>query len=119
MATLTVYTSSRDGTAITPVSAAGGGDEFDNDGENVLLYVNNASGGDITVSVDTPNTMDGIAVGTKDAVVSAGTEEVLGPWPNAVYGQVSGAITNSIQITYSGVTSLTVCAIKMGSKQAA
>jgi hypothetical protein len=97
------------GTEPTFVAAAGGGDSFVNDGTKTMYLVDNASGGAITV------TFDGVGVGPTSAVafdddvatsVGAGAQWHFGPFPKARFG-------SSVTVTYSGVTSLTVAAVKL------
>lgn len=107
MAALSVTTSAPAGTAFTTASAAGGGDTFVNNGKT-LFYVNNGSGGDITVTFAAQNTVnvDGqsLTVSNLAVVVSAGTAKIVGPFPAGIFNNSSGAVA----VTYSGVTSLTV-----------
>lgn len=112
MATLSVQTISR--SAITPSlsAAAGGGDAFNNSGANkgrVFFWANNASGGDITVTFVTQSTVDGQAVTDRAVVVEAGTQELIGPFQSGIYNDGS----DLVQVTYSGVTSLTVGAFNL------
>ena len=112
MATLTVQAAAETG-GHTFSSAASGGDVFANDGRT-LLVVNNASGGSLTVTVAAQNTsptIDGYGPLTKGdggGAVAAGATGVFGPFPTVPFNNASGQAV----VTYSGVTSLTVAAIK-------
>ena len=70
-------------------------------------HVKNGGGSDITVTVDTPGTVDGLAIGNLAVVVTAGEERMIGPFPPGVYNQSTG----KIHVTYSAVTSVTVAAL--------
>ena len=109
MAELTVQPIIITGLEWTTASAAGGGDSFSND-ENTFFYVANGSGGDITVTFDDTGSVSptGATAFTPDVavVVTAAESRMIGPFPKARFG-------SSVGITYSGVTSLTVAAIKL------
>jgi hypothetical protein len=108
MATLTLQAINR--TGITPAFAAcaSGGDQFANAG-NVFLYIKNGSGAPITVTIGTPQTVDGLAVADREVVVPATDEVTVGPFPRATYNDSSGYV----QLTYSGVTTLTAAALSL------
>lgn len=110
MATLTAQTIVRAGLEATYAAAAGGGDEFVNTGVEVL-HVKNASVGDITVTVVSQATVDGLAVADRAVVVTAGEERFIGPFPTNVYNDAN----QKIQVTYSGVTTLTIAVLNPGS----
>ena len=109
MATLAVQKIVRTGLELVPVAATGGGDAFPNDGKT-FIYVNNASGGDITVTIVSQQTIDGLAVADKAVIVTASDARYIGPWPIPLYNDANGLV----QLTYSGVTSLTVAALRLG-----
>lgn len=110
MATLTVQTIARTGLETTYAAAAAGGDQFANDGKE-FLHVKNGSGGDITVTIESQVSSPpaGTAVTNQAVVVTAGEERMIGPFPKSAYNDASGYV----QITYSGVTTLTIAAIKL------
>jgi hypothetical protein len=84
------------GATITPVSAAGGGDTIVG-GQGVMLYVNNGGGSPITVTLVTPETVDGsLAVGDRAVSVTNATWALI-PVPSRYNS--SGVAS----ITYSGV----------------
>lgn len=107
MATLTVQEASSAGIAMSFVAAAGGGDEYDNTGAEVL-FVQNADASSKTVTCATQQTVDGLAVDDRDVVVAAGAIQAIGPLPTSAYNDGS----NRVQVTYSDVTSVTVCVVK-------
>lgn len=110
MATLSVQTINRDGLEATYSACAGGGDEFANAGDE-FIHIKNGSGGDITLTIVTQATVDGQAVGDRTVVITAGEERLIGPFPTGTYNDGAG----KVQLTYSGVTSLTIGILKLGS----
>jgi len=108
MATLSVQQISKAGVTMTLSAAAGGGDAFANDGKTTLV-ANNGSGGDITITLVTQATTDGLAVADRTWVVQAGALEAIADLDPDIYNDTSGLV----QVTYSGVTSLTVGAFRL------
>lgn len=112
MATLTMQVVNRDGTVITPVAAAGGGDAFAPGPTNYLRVVN-GGGSPITVTFAIPSGVSGfgqIAYTNKAVSVTNGTTRDIGPWP----GQLAAdPTTGLVTVTYSGVTSVTVAAVQL------
>lgn len=108
MATLTVQEISR--SAITPSygAAAGGGDQFPNDGRT-YLHIKNGGGSSITLTIATQLTVDGKAVADDAITVTNAQERVVGPFPPGIYNDANGMV----QLTYSGVTSVTVGAFRL------
>lgn len=94
------------GIAPTLAAAAGGGDTAIPD-DRSYLHVNNASGGAITVTIAAfPDTSPwGAAIPDLVVSVGAGVARLIGPLSPAVFANPSTGVAN---ITYSGVTSLTV-----------
>lgn len=90
-------------------SAAGGGDDFPNNG-NTYVAVNNGSGGAITVTVPIgvdPHASDPLHATTDSTVsLSAGQRKYIGPFDKVKYG-------NSVGIEYSAATSVTVAAFSI------
>lgn len=103
MATLAVQDISTAGLEATYASAAGGGDQFSNDGKT-LLHVKNGSGGDITVTIASQVACSQGSTHNTAVVVTAGEERFIGPFDPARYNDANGMT----QLTYSGVTSLTI-----------
>lgn len=115
MATLTVKDIVEAGLDPALEAAAGGGDQFTNDDSQRTFFVaNNGSGSPITVTipaVDTSKGQAGFGTMTRPdlvVVVPAGEERYIGPVANAFTDNSGFA-----QVTYSGVTSLTVAAVKL------
>lgn len=111
MATLTVDVLDRVAGLAEPTAAAaaGGGDDFPNDGRTFLI-VRNGGGGAITVTCDSVvNCSQGFDHNEPDAVsVGAAGETWFGPFPTARFGA-------SVAVSYSGVSSVTVAAVRMPS----
>lgn len=103
MATLTPEQVSLTGLDATQNAATGGGDEFLNNG-NIILRVENGSGAPITVTVISQATISGLAVADAAVTIPAGEFRFIGPFPPSLFNDANG----KAQITYSGVTSLTV-----------
>lgn len=104
MATLTVQQVLQAGIVPSYVDAAAGGDKFQ-PGANVWLHVKNGSGGVITVTVDSKvpsNYGDDVNLVNS---VAAGAEEIMGPFPPSRFASPTDGLAD---ISYSGVTSLTV-----------
>ena len=109
MATLSVQETSLAGVTPTYGAAAGGGDDFANDGRTVF-HVKNGSGGALTATfLDTGSTSPEEATAFDgDVVVSVGasSEEMVGPFPTSRF-------STTVSVTYSGVTSMTVAAVRV------
>lgn len=96
------------GATLTPTAAAGGGDTMVG-GQGVFLYVNNGGGSPINVTLATPETVDGdLQVDNRVVAVTNGTVQII-PVP-ARYNNPTTGLT---AITYSGVTTVTVAAVRV------
>jgi len=112
---LTVEDIARTGLEATYNAAASGdGNAIDNSSHRMFLHVVNGSGGSIDVTVQTPNTVDGLTIQDLVVAVPAGEDRFIGPFPD-MYDQVDAdnSIPTAIKVTYSSVTSLTVAAIRL------
>ena len=101
---------SRDGNDLTPLSVtpdATHGNKFWNNGKTFLL-VNNGSGGSLTVTIVTPNTVDGLAVSDRTVAIADGQLYAIGPFTTD-YKQSDGYI----HVTWSTVSSVTAEAITL------
>lgn len=114
MATLTPVSPSISGATLTPASASAGGDQFANPRGSGLVYVKNASGGSINVTIAAQTTTrpaegayPAMTVGNLVVAVPSSGERLIGPIPSA-YNDGNG----NVQITYSSATSVTVAAIQ-------
>ena len=108
MAALTSQTVSVTGLEATYAACAGGGDTFTNNGRT-FVHIDNASGGDLTVTFDDTGSVSpaGATAFTPDVavVVTAGESRFIGPFPTARFG-------TSVAVTYSGVTTLTIAVLQ-------
>ncbi len=94
------------------VAAAGGGDTFVNDSKNnTFVYIKNGGGGTITATFDDTGSVAPSGAKTFDPDIDQillTTEEALvGPFPQSRFGP-------SVAVSYSGVTSVTVAAFRLG-----
>ena len=108
MATLTVQDVNSGGAVPTYAAAAGGGDQFSNDGKT-MIHVKNGSGGSITVTVASQVSCSQGATHNTAVAIAAGAEKMIGPFPTDRYNDANGFV----QLTYSGVTSLTLGAFQL------
>jgi hypothetical protein len=97
-----------DGLSPAYSAAAGGGDTFVPD-EDTFLHIKNASGAPLTVTVATPNTVEGLAIADAAVAVAAGGAAFLGPFPKQHFARSADGLAS---ITYSGVTTLTLAVVK-------
>jgi hypothetical protein len=109
MATLTVQTVSRSGLNPAYAAAAGGGDKFAPD-KDTFLHVKNGSGGALTVVTPLTDPGSGQAISDVAVSVPAAGERMIGPFNASSFADPADGLAS---ITYSGVTSLTVAAIKV------
>jgi hypothetical protein len=109
MAELTVQTITRasDGLEPTYAAAAGGGDTVQVV-SNLFLHVKNGDASPHTVTVVTPGTVAGLAIADLTATIPASEERMIGP-----IDQNFRATNGLASITYDGVTSVTIAAIRV------
>ena len=108
MATLTKQSVVLTGLNPSYVAAAAGGDEFVNSGR-AFIHVKNGGAGSIDVTVDSQAPCS--QGYDHDAVVAvpAGEERMIGPFPKDRFNDSS----EKVQITYSGVTSVTIAVVEV------
>lgn len=110
MALLATQTVKRTGLNPTFAAAAGGGDEF-TPGDRTFLYVKNGSAGSITVTVVTPKqAFADVETADLAVAVPAGENRMIGPLPPQYFANPADGRGD---VTYSGVTSLTIAAIEL------
>lgn len=109
MATLTVQQTDLDGTTPSYAAAAGGGDEFTNDGRT-MLHVKNGGAGSITVTVNSRVNCNQGYDHDSVTTIGAGAEAMIGPFDTTRFNDPA---TGRASITYSGVTSVTIAAVKV------
>ncbi len=109
MATITAVSPKREANSFSMASAAAGGDEFvNNGGELLLLEHTNGAGADMTLTIVTQQTVDGEAVADKTITIGKGTIQLLGPFPTGIYNDANG----KVQLTYSSETDCQLAVIK-------
>lgn len=104
---MTVQQTLRTGIKPTYAAANAGGNSFANDGR-VRLVVVNGGVGSVTVTIDVVGTLDGLAVSDIAQAVPAGETWEFGPFAPGIFNQPDG----TVNVSYSGVTSVTVAAIR-------
>lgn len=116
MAALTIQSIGEAGLEATYAAASGGGDTIADDGtQRTFLHVRNGGVSDVTVTITAQNTsrsVPGMGTMTKSniaVVVTAGEERFIGPFAPDAYKNASG----NVEVSYSGVTSVTVAALKL------
>ena len=110
MATLATQTISLLGIVPAYSAAAGGGDQF-TPSEKTYLHVKNGGVGSITVTIVTPlEAAPNIAMADIAVTVANGAEKVIGPFGAALFQNATGLA----DVTYSGVTSVTVGVFRIG-----
>src|SRR3954468_16571349 len=107
MATIAVTQATTAGVAPpTFVAAAGGGDQFTNNGKT-LFEVKNGGGSPVTVTfVRQAACSQGVVHTTTVSVPATTGDRICGPFDPAVFNDSNGFC----QVTYSAVTSVTVAA---------
>lgn len=110
---LSITTVSRSGVdeAASLVAADAGGNYWNTTGVQ-WLAAKNGSGAPITISLTIQQTVDGQTPPARTVSVPAGKTYYIGPFPSAYNDANAPARAN---VTYSGVTSLTVGVFQLGS----
>ena len=96
---------------LTPSLAAANSDGsyVPNDGRT-FIQVKNGAGAPITVTIETPGTVDGNAIADLVVTIPAMTgDKVIGPFPPETYNQSDG----KLKITFSAVTTVTIGAFRL------
>jgi hypothetical protein len=96
-------------TGLTPTygAANAAGHSFANSGRE-LLHVKTV-GTPTTVTIQTPGTVDGLAVAELVISLLANEERLIGPFPPSVYNQAG----DEVYVDFSAVTAVTVAALKI------
>ena len=95
----------------TYVAAAGGGDTVIPD-EDVFIHIRNGGGGAITATVVTPGVGPG-GVAVPDIPVASIPATTGAAFVGPLNAALADPTTGLVSITYSGVTTVTVAAIRM------
>ncbi len=109
MAALPVQTMTQAGVVPTFNTAAGGGDTFAGTGQE-SVHIINGSGGSINVTFVAQNACSHGTVHDRVVAVAAGAQKVVTGLSKGQFNDASG----NVNITYSGVTSLTVAVYRPG-----
>ncbi len=107
----TRFTQLANPTQVTPDAV--NGNRFVNDGKIVLRVVN-AGAGSVTATVDNPRTYD-TDLNIPDRVYTipnGSVPQYLGPW-STDYNQTLDSVENSLGITFSGSSSVTIEVIRV------
>lgn len=108
MATLVTQVVPDAGLLMPTLGAASGGGDKCATGSGVLLLAKNADSVSHTVTLATPQTVDGLAVTDRAVTIAAGAEWLI-PVPD-LYKDPSDGLAH---ISYDGVTSVTVGVIRV------
>lgn len=104
---LTVYPAGTSGVPYTKTDSTGGGLKFSNDG-NVYLYIDNNGASAATVTVETPNTYQGLAIDDVAISLTAGQIKIAGPFPTELFNVASGDDAGCVRLTFGGTGSADV-----------
>lgn len=109
MANLTTYSAARTGLRLDTLftAAAGGGDTCET-GAGVVLLVKNGGATSPTVTLATPETIDGLALADRVVTIPANATLFAIPVTDRYRDPTTGRAT----ITYSAATDLTVLALR-------
>lgn len=111
---LTVNTISRTGVDSADTLAAANADgHYVQNGGDVFLEVLNANASTCTVTVQTPRTIDGLAVAEMTVDVAQNERMLIGPFPPLTFNQ-TGTNAGCIYVDFSAVTDVTIAAWRLG-----
>lgn len=106
---LTVQTINRAGLALALAAANADGHLVDNQGDRrMFIVVRNGGGSEVTVTVASPVTVDGLAVADLGVSIPAGGERWIGPFPASIYNSAG-----QIAFGVSAVDGVTVAAVRL------
>ncbi|HUM37545.1 MAG TPA: hypothetical protein PLQ85_11800 [Anaerolineae bacterium] len=103
---LTVYRALRSGRVVTDLKAtvANANTYFFRNNGRALLHVANGTGSTVTLTFETPQTVDGLAIADRTATLATGKAAVFGPFPPAIYNNGDGAV----KVTFNQDVDVTV-----------
>jgi hypothetical protein len=107
MATLAIQNIDQDGLEATYAAATASGGDKVIPGAGSFVHVVNGSGADITVTLVTPGTVEGLSVDDQEVVVTAGESRFIAV--SNLYRNPSDGLAT---ITYSAATSVTVASLR-------
>ena len=105
MAALTIQAVVKDGLEATFASADAGGDTFANTGAE-FVHIKNGGGSQITLTIATSKTVDGLTVPDRTVAIPAGEERYVGPLLTDTHG-------STVSLSYSAVTSVTLAVLQL------
>lgn len=105
---LTVEPVVRAGLAATYTAAFVDGHKFKNDGKTILHIKNGAVA--LNLTVQTPGTVDGLAVADRVVAVGASTDKFIGPFPASQYNQAADGM---VYIDYDDLSNVTVAVLRV------
>lgn len=83
--------------------------KFNNDGKT-FLHIKKSGAGACTVTISTPNTVDGLAIADLTVSVPATTgDKMIGPFPREIYNDANGQVS----VTFSEITGLTAAVARL------
>jgi len=85
------------------------GVSFSNNGSNTHIAVKNTSGGTRTITIQTPQTVAGLAVAELSVTVANGATTLIGPFPAATFNQAGGVV----YVDFDSATNVTIAALKL------
>jgi hypothetical protein len=91
------------------LSAANADGHYVQNNERTFLYVVNAHTSAWNVTIQTPNTVKGLAIADRVVAVANGEASLIGPFPASVYNDSLGRLL----VDYEGTTALTVGAYSL------
>lgn len=103
MATLSVQTALKTGIQPTLAAAAGGGDQFSNDGKT-LIWIKNVNASARTLTIVSQATTDGLAVADRTVSIPGTDDTFIADLDKNVYNDSNGRV----QLTYSTEVDLTI-----------
>jgi zona occludens toxin (predicted ATPase) len=101
------------GLAPVYTAADAAGQSFYNDDRTAVIF-KNTSGAPVTVTAETPGSVDGLAIPDKTISVPATTGERWCKFDTRIYNQPPGsANAGKVQLTFSAVTNVTLAVIRI------
>lgn len=109
---LTVLVADRDGVSVADAvmtDAVAGGHQFINDGATQLL-IQNTNAATRTITISTPNTVDGNAIADLAFTIAATTGRLLtATFPRTIYNQSDG----KVRVDYSATAGVKIAAVQI------
>jgi hypothetical protein len=101
------------GAELTFEAANVDGNSFLNDGNAIMVFKNDSVDTAVAVTLQTPATVDGLAVAEATFNVAFGEQWIAGSLPPSVYNRPQGGTdAGRVYVDYDGVADLTVAVIE-------